>query len=89
MVPCARLQFFSHAARTIGLSTAYRAKGAKSGRPPHAPKAGVAVPGGPACASQPPCIMPPRFPPHERRIPHCPPSSTLKFSPSRRSCRSP
>ena len=34
-----------------------RAKGAKSGRPPRAPQAGVAVPDGPACTSQPPCIM--------------------------------
>eukprot|EP00966_Prymnesium_polylepis_P064634 1498831-Prymnesium_polylepis.1 len=36
-----------------------RAKGGKSGRPPRAPQAVVAVPDGPACISPPPCIMPP------------------------------
>eukprot|EP00966_Prymnesium_polylepis_P141064 3257315-Prymnesium_polylepis.1 len=50
-----------------------RAKAAKSGRPPRAPQAGVAVPNGPACTSPPPCIMLARLVPHECRIPRCPP----------------
>eukprot|EP00966_Prymnesium_polylepis_P179190 4148488-Prymnesium_polylepis.1 len=71
MVPRERLHFFSHAARTIGQ------KEQKVGRPPRAPQAGVAVPDGPACTSPSTCIMLARLPPpppHERRIPHCPPS---------------
>eukprot|EP00966_Prymnesium_polylepis_P317232 7329127-Prymnesium_polylepis.1 len=47
---------------------------AKSGRPPHAPQAGVAVPDGPVCTSPPPYITLARLNPHERRIPNCPPS---------------
>eukprot|EP00966_Prymnesium_polylepis_P314044 7257105-Prymnesium_polylepis.1 len=56
--------------RAIGKSE----KEGSFGRPPRAPQAGVSVPDGPACTSPPPCIMPPRFLPHERRNPHCPPS---------------
>eukprot|EP00966_Prymnesium_polylepis_P171060 3953993-Prymnesium_polylepis.2 len=62
MAPCARLQFFPHAARTIG----QKRKGAKSGRPPSAPQAEVAVPDGPTCTSPPPCIMLARLARHER-----------------------
>eukprot|EP00966_Prymnesium_polylepis_P105258 2437704-Prymnesium_polylepis.2 len=68
MTPRARLQF-------VFLSR--RAQGANSGRPPRAPQAGVAVPDGPVCTTPPPCSMPPRSLPHERRIPHCPPSPQL------------
>ena len=77
-----RLQFFPHS----GFGAHNQAKGAKSGRFPRAPQAGVAVPDGPACTSQPPCIMPPRLVPHDRRIAHCLPFP--KSSPLRRSCRS-
>eukprot|EP00966_Prymnesium_polylepis_P083351 1930920-Prymnesium_polylepis.1 len=70
MAPRARLQFFSHAARTN------RAKAGTGGRPPHTHhRQGWRSPTvRPAPPHHPSSIMPPRLAPHERRIPHCPPS---------------